>query len=138
VAQRDKKHILTLSGFLHNNDIKGSYFRAYALENKSWLPSCRQKDDFDVSNFQDILKELHKLSVLESLQPDASFSLHSLIQDWIKLRIDSESRKMYTTEAHLVLELYLSSLWKEGDYIVSLEEFQDVQAHITAAVSNRE
>ncbi|TVY92170.1 Nephrocystin [Lachnellula willkommii] len=140
--RKDKERILTLSGFFHNDDIKETLFKAYASENDSWLSSCRQDDEFDVLEFQDILKELHKLSLLQSFQVNStgsSFSLHPLIQDWVKLRVGLKAQKEYTIEATAMLCSYLQSICNEtgGFFTGSFEESQILVDHVATTISNR-
>ncbi|TVY17760.1 Nephrocystin-3, partial [Lachnellula arida] len=140
--RKDKERILTLGGFMNNNDIKELFFKEYASENDSWLSSCRQEGEFDVLEFQDVLKELHKLSLLQSFQVNStgsSFSLHPLIQDWVKLRVGLKAQKEYTIEATAMLCSYLESIWNEtvGFFTGSFEESQILVDHVATTISNR-
>lgn len=142
-AQKDKRHILALSGFLNNTEIKGVYFEAHASDNLSWLPSCRNNKDWDIYEFQDILRELHNLSLLESFESKsngASYSLHPLIQEWMKLRVNLEQRKKNAIEAYLLLCSYLQSARDKSDLItkIGFEEKQILLAHVNTALYNRQ
>jgi tetratricopeptide (TPR) repeat protein len=142
-AQNDKKHVLTLSGFLNNTEIKDVYFQAYASKNVTWLPTCRKDTDWDIHEFEDILKELQNLSLLERLVvklTGASYSLHPLIQDWIKLRITFELRKEYGIEVNLLLSSFISSARDHiGEFTkLSFEENQILLAHVNTVLSNRQ
>lgn len=58
------------------------------------------------------MTELRNLSLIrepDSQTYETSFSLHPLIQDWIKLRLGSEDRRAYTIESVRVLFHYLDS-----------------------------
>jgi Flp pilus assembly protein TadD len=110
-ARKDKEHILTLIAFFDGRHLSDALFEPHALENSDWMTSCRKDNKWDKFDFQDILKELQNLSLLQSLQiseEGASFSLHPLIQDWIKLRVSIKSQQSYAKEAVLILGASLS------------------------------
>jgi hypothetical protein len=138
VAREDKQHILTLSGFLDRNEIKGSFFAAYASRNETWLPSCNQHQ-WDMYAFLDVLAELSNLSLLQSINSSTnpSCSLHPLIHDWIKLRCKAESRKEYTIKATMLLSWYLRDFSDGTASGLTFPERQILLAHVTSVLSSQ-
>lgn len=137
-TREEKEHILTLMAYFDSKEISDTLFTPYAIENCEWMTSCIKDNVWSTFEFQDILKELRNLSLLQSLriQPQrASFSLHPLIQDWIKSRTTSESRKFYTIEAILVLATFLRSQDKLG---MSFEAKQTSLAHVDTVLLNKQ
>jgi tetratricopeptide (TPR) repeat protein len=137
-ARKDKKHILTLIAFFDGRHLSDVLFESYALENSDWMTSCRKDHEWDKFDFQDILKELRNLSLLQSLQiteEGASFSLHPLIQDWIKLRASIKSRQSYAKEAILILGV---SLGYKDVQNMPFEIRQATLVHIEAVLINEQ
>jgi tetratricopeptide (TPR) repeat protein len=132
----DKGHILTLMAFLDGNKISDTLFEPYHIENDGWMISCIQDGVWDEFKFQDILKELRNLSLIQSLRIQGSraiMSLHPLVQDWIKLRISPDSRWAYATEAiHVVSKFIISQEFHE----ITFDDRQTTAAHILAIVQN--
>ncbi|OBT54871.1 hypothetical protein VE04_04686 [Pseudogymnoascus sp. 24MN13] len=109
--QKDKIHILTLAAFLDSKEVSDDLFACYGSENIDWLVSCVTDGAWDKYEAQDILKELRKLSLLQSLnirENGTTFSLHPLIHDWVKLRVINGHRA-YATEAILLLSTFLQN-----------------------------
>ncbi|KAH8684317.1 hypothetical protein BGZ60DRAFT_164137 [Tricladium varicosporioides] len=108
----DKEHLLTLIAFFDRNQISDALFKPYSSQKSSWMTSCTKDGAWDKYRFQDIVKDLRNLSLIQSLKIQRSgalFSLHPLVQDWIKLRISSKSRRAYTIEATLVLSSFIKT-----------------------------
>jgi hypothetical protein len=61
------------------------------------------------------------------------FSIHPLIQDWMKLRIGSESQRAYTIEATLVLSDFLSG---QVFHEMSFKTRQATTSHLEAVIEN--
>jgi tetratricopeptide (TPR) repeat protein len=138
IIRKDKEHILTLMAFFDGREIFDTLFTRYALENSEWMTSCIKNNIWDKYEFQDILTELRNLSLLQSLQINterASFSLHPLIQDWIKLRTSLESRQSYSKEAILVLGKFLQY---QDIARMTFDERQISSAHLVAALMNEQ
>ena len=135
-TREDKEHVLTLMAFFDGKELSDSLFEPYAIENSEWMTSCTKDNEWDGYEFQDILTELRNLSLLQSLQINAegaSFSLHPLIQDWIKLRASSESRQSYAKEAVLVLGAFLDHQYMDR---MTFEARQTTSAHLDAVLTN--
>jgi tetratricopeptide (TPR) repeat protein len=137
LERKDKEYILTLMAFFNINGLSGQLFVPHAHYEKDWMVSCRNNGDWDTYAFQDILTELRNLSLLQSLeiQESALFSLHPLIQDWIKARISSEKRKLFSVESTIVLQ---DSINSQDLGTISFQAKQVLQSHLDAVLSNKD
>ena len=134
----DKEHILTLAAFLDGNEISETLFEPYSSRNSSWMTSCIGGGAWNKYKFQDILQELRNLSLVQSLRiqrSGASFSLHPLIQDWTKLRINSESRQAYTNEATFVVSDFIDS---QVFHEMAVDTRQTTVSHLLAVLQNNQ
>jgi tetratricopeptide (TPR) repeat protein len=132
----DKEHILTLTAFLDRNKISDTLFEPYSSQHSSWMTSCTRDDAWNKYKFQDILQELRNLSLVQSLKiqrSGATFSLHPLVQDWMKLRISSESRQAYTIEATLVLSDFIKT---QIFHEMAFDTRQTTISHLEAVIQN--
>jgi tetratricopeptide (TPR) repeat protein len=137
-TRKDKEHLLTLMAFFNGRELYDTLFEPYVMRSSEWMRSCMKNSTWDKYVFQDILTELRNLSLLQSLQINAegaSFSLHPLIQDWIKLRASSESRQSYAKEAVLVLGAFLDNQDMER---MAFEARQTTSAHLDAVLRNEQ
>jgi tetratricopeptide (TPR) repeat protein len=137
LERKDKEHILTLMAFFNKNGLSDQMFIPYARKQKDWMISCRNKGTWDVYSFQDILVELRNLSLLQSLaiQESAIFSLHPLIQDWIKLRISPATRKLFAEQSMILL----GDLMESSDLnITSFQAKNLLLGHLDAVLSNKD
>jgi tetratricopeptide (TPR) repeat protein len=137
-GRKDKEHILTLIAFFDGKEISDTLFTPYGVKNREWMTSCIKNNAWSVYEFQDILRELQELSLLQGLQilpHGASFSVHPLVQDWIRIRGTAESCRSYAIESILVLGEYLYS----RDIVrMSLEAKQTALTHLEAVLSNEQ
>jgi tetratricopeptide (TPR) repeat protein len=136
-ARGDKEHILTLFAFFDANEMADSLLEPYYSENDSWMASCTSDNAWDEYKFQDILKELRNLSLVQGLRIQKSgaiFALHPLVQDWAKLRICPECRKAYTVEATLVLENFIKA---NKFHEMAFNKRQTTFSHVESVVQNR-
>ena len=133
------KHLLTLSAFFNNTDIFEDLFMVFhGLNNPVWMEEFGSEDAWDSFRFQDALAQLAKLSLISSLKitaAGANFSLHPLIQDWIKLRSDVQDRRKLAIEAIYMLANYIYSVQKDSDHFTFIRR-QIVLSHLTASIQN--
>jgi tetratricopeptide (TPR) repeat protein len=132
----DKKHLLTLLAFFGGNEISDRFFKPYSSRNSSWMTSCTTSGAWDEYKFQDIVKELRNLSLVQSLRIQGSgalLSVHPLVQDWVKLRINPESRRNYTIEATLVLSDFIRS---QVSHEMAFDIRQLTFSHLEAILQN--
>lgn len=138
-TRKAKENILTLLAFFDNNQIRQSFFEPYAKRRNNWIVLPGGNDTWDVYEFQDTLREFRTLSLLQSFEvqsSDAVCSLHPLIQDWIKFRIDKDAQREITIEAVLVLRKFLDPHAYEGFADFTFEMKQLMFSHVDAVVSN--
>ena len=134
--REDKQHLLTLVAFFDGKEISDQLFKSYSSGNSGWMTSCIKNGAWDEYEFQDILKELRDLSLFQSLHIgkfETSFSLHPLIQDWVKLRISSDARRAFTVEAILVLSAFLDV---QDIHITAFDAKQTILSHLEVALQN--
>src|SRR5439155_13601338 len=102
-GRRNKEHLLTVSAFFDNKDIFEELFRVYfELENPRWMEIFCVEGVWSEYEFQDVIVELCNHSLVQNLEVGTTgthFSLHPLIQDWMKLRLNPQGRRTYTAEA---------------------------------------
>jgi tetratricopeptide (TPR) repeat protein len=136
ITRDDKEHLLTLIAFFDKNEISDTLFKLYSSRDSQWMTSCTRDNAWDEYKFQDILKELRNLSLVQSLRVQSSgtlFSLHPLVQDWIKLRISSESRRDYIIEATLVLSNFIKT---QVFHEMAFNTRQTTFSHLEAILQN--
>ncbi|KAM3066473.1 hypothetical protein ACMFMG_012057 [Clarireedia jacksonii] len=135
-ARKDKDHLLTLAGFLDGKEVPDELFRCYSSRHIDWLVSCLRGGVWDKYEAQDILKEFQNLSLLQNLhigKDETTFSLHPLIQDWVKLRVDLNARRAYTREAILVLSAFFKF---QSVNNMKLKTKQTLLSHLEAVLQN--
>jgi len=134
--RKDKQHLLTLVAFFDGKKISDQLFRPYSSGNSGWMTSCVKDGVWNEYEFQDIVKELRDLSLFQSLRIgkfETSFSLHLLIQDWVKSRISSDARRAFTVEAILVLSAFLEM---QDIHIMTFDAKQTTLSHLETALQN--
>jgi tetratricopeptide (TPR) repeat protein len=111
--------LLLLSAFFDHTGISELLFETAALAANShcpaWLPSsCVVHGMWDNDKFLDIVQELSSLSLIEKREDDPNdpdgptvYSLHPLVQEWAKLRLDPDERQAY----------FLQSIWILADFL---------------------
>ncbi|KFX96894.1 hypothetical protein V490_03085 [Pseudogymnoascus sp. VKM F-3557] len=134
-AQKDKIHLLTLAAFLDSKEVSDDLFACYGSKNIDWLVSCVTDGAWDKHEAQGILKELRKLSLLQNLhigKNETTFSLHPLIQDWVKLRVKADDRQTFALEAILLLSTFL----KNDKNDMTLGQKQALLAHLEVVLQH--
>ncbi|KAI9768627.1 MAG: hypothetical protein M1840_004824 [Geoglossum simile] len=102
-------HFLTLSAFFDTSNVGEDLFRSYLVSTNDppkWMKLFTSGGTWDQHKYQDTVVELLSLSLLQNVDIGASesrFSLHPLVADWLKLRLDFGSRQRYTIEAMVFL-----------------------------------
>ncbi|KFY31329.1 hypothetical protein V493_01202, partial [Pseudogymnoascus sp. VKM F-4281 (FW-2241)] len=135
-AKKDKIHILTLAAFLDSKEVSDDLFGCYGSENIDWLVSCVTDGAWDKYKAQNILTELRKLSLLQNLHigtNETTFSLHPLIQDWVKFRVELDSRRAHAVEAILLLSAFLQSPDNKN---ITLSTKQTLLSHLEVVLQN--
>ncbi|KAH0541722.1 hypothetical protein FGG08_003814 [Glutinoglossum americanum] len=134
-GRRNKEHLLTVSAFFDNKDIFEELFRVnFKPENPGWMELFCIEGNWSEYEFQDVLAELFNLSLVQSLEAGAAgthFSLHPLIQDWVKLRLNLQDRRTYAMETISMLATFIDV--KDA---MTLQLKQTVVSHLDASVQN--
>jgi tetratricopeptide (TPR) repeat protein len=133
-TRNDKVHLLTVAAFLDSKEVSDDLFRCYGSKNIDWLVSCATYSVWDKYKAQDILKELQNLSLLQNLHfgnNETTFSLHPLIQDWVKLRVNPDARRAFSLEATLVLSTFLEI---QSIHDMTLSTKQALLSHLEAVL----
>ncbi|KAH7323496.1 hypothetical protein BKA65DRAFT_510932 [Rhexocercosporidium sp. MPI-PUGE-AT-0058] len=137
-TRRDKRHILTLMAFFDINKLADTLFTPAGLESGNWTESCRENDAWSTDAFLSILTELRNLSLLQSLNTastETTFSIHPLVQDWLKARIGIERGKEYLQESMLVLSKYIWTYDVINDFPdADFNTKQFMLAHVDATI----
>ncbi|KAH0551387.1 hypothetical protein GP486_007398 [Trichoglossum hirsutum] len=132
-------HFLTLSAFFDASNVGENLFRSYlTLTDKPpwWMEHFTSGGVWDQYKYQDTIVELLNLSLLQGVNIggiESSFSLHPLVTDWLKLRIDQENRQKYTIEAVMILSSYIDT---QDQDIISLRTRLDMLSHVDMCLLN--
>jgi tetratricopeptide (TPR) repeat protein len=108
------EHLLALSAFLGGADITSLVYGAFCdSENEppSWMSVFATSGSWDAYNYEDMITELSRLSLLQQMTTDNDeciFSLHPLIRDWVQLRVPQQRRTEYVVESAIVLASYVN------------------------------
>ena len=131
-----KQHVLTLAGFFDRNAILEVIFRTTQENAPAWTTHFTKDGIWNSQAFRTVLKEMYNLSLFTSLKTHksgAEFSLHPLIQEWIKVRQSSEAREAYTKEAILLLA---DCIHCENAYKARYDTQQTYMLHIHSVLKN--
>jgi hypothetical protein len=135
--RKKREHLLTLSTFFDNADISEDFFQAhFESKHPEWMQILIAENDWDKYEFRDILADLLNLSLVQSVVTDTAgtrFSLHPLVQDWVKLRIDPPVRAEYTREVISILADFIDARDKVG---LALQSNRTIISHLDASINN--
>jgi tetratricopeptide (TPR) repeat protein len=133
---KSKQHLLTLSAFFSSQNISEELFQnSYESYMPPWMATFVHEGTWDTYKYLDVVTELRNLYLIreyDSQTRGTSFSLHPLIQDWVKLRLDPQDRRAYATESMLLLFHYLDS----QKIYTTLQTRRTVLSHLDAALEN--
>jgi tetratricopeptide (TPR) repeat protein len=114
---REKKtRFLTLAAFLGGHRVSKVLFKTYiarqansyvsAIEN-GWSDIFRGSTRFDDNRFRDVIVELNDLSLIRGFTETNSgglhFTVHSLVQEWARSRLELEKQKVLSREATSIM-----------------------------------
>lgn len=135
-----KTHFLTVSAFLDNQNVSEEIFRITFESSRyppDWMDIFSTNGEWDKYKFEDVLVELRNLSLIQSLdhknQDFCKFSLHPLVQDWLKFRQNDFSRQRFTKETIFMLTTYVSE--RQVDRY-PLDIRQVTLSHLDACIKN--
>ena len=98
-------HFLTLAAFLDSTNLGDSLFRNYVVllpQLPVWTSCLVTGGRWDGCRFQDLVALLHTMSLINGVDfrsPEARFSLHPLIKDWLRLRTPQTEGFIFAREA---------------------------------------
>ncbi|KAI9765683.1 MAG: hypothetical protein M1840_007241 [Geoglossum simile] len=150
--RRCKGHLLTLSAFLGSGNISQAFFVPWFKSSGvdygvslfgepyfDWVaPFITENGILDPHRFSDFIAESFNLSLLQSQSHDergTCYSMHSLVGEWLRFRVDGKKREAYTTEAIMIAEAYLDS---SGNESRSIEMTAEISEHIRACLQNND
>ena len=104
------EHLLTLSAFFDHNRVHEALFSTRCTLNftacsgvqDDWLQCMLTNSAWDSYRFQNIIANLHGLSLLQKFWIEDGhivFSLHHLVNDWLRTRIREKKRASMVVEA---------------------------------------
>ena len=104
------EHLLTLSAFFDHNKVHEALFStrctldftACSGVKDGWLQCLLTDAAWDSYRFQDIIANLHGLSLLQKFWIEDGhivFSLHPLVNDWLRTRVGGKDRASMSVEA---------------------------------------
>lgn len=108
------EHLLAVSAFLGGADVSSLVYEIFydsADEPPPWMSVFATPGSWDAYDYEDVIAELSKLSLLQQMTTDndeCTFSLHPLIRDWVQLRIPQRRRTEYVVESAIVLASYVN------------------------------
>lgn len=131
-------HFLTLSAFFGATNLSEDLFKLYFDSNRHqwWIQRFVTRGKWDHYKYEDTLQELLRASLLQSLDvssSDSRFSLHPLVTDWLKLRINERDRQEYAMEAIKVLTVYVDAKYQEA---LPSETNQDIISYLDVCLQN--
>ncbi len=104
------EHLLTLAAFFDHNKVHEALFSTRCTLNftacsgvqDGWLQCLLMDTAWDSYRFQDIVANLHGLSLLQEFWMEDGhivFSLHPLVNDWLRTRLGEKDRASMIVEA---------------------------------------
>jgi tetratricopeptide (TPR) repeat protein len=130
------RHLLFLGAFFSRYNISEELFRAsYESHMLPWTATFINEGSWDSYRYLDAVTELRNLSLIQESNNqayDTSFSLHPLIQDWIKLRLSPQDRQAYTVESMQLLFHYMQSQVVH----TTVQTRQTTISHVEVALEN--
>ncbi|KAI9863316.1 MAG: hypothetical protein M1813_003758 [Trichoglossum hirsutum] len=132
-------HFLSLSAFFDVTNINENLFRSHLAlsdEPPQWMELFAMGNVWEQHKYQDVMVELQRLSLLQSMDigsTDSRFSLHPLVADWLRLRVDQRDRQKYTIEAIRILTNYVDA---QDQDILPLQMKLDILSHIEMCLQN--
>ena len=133
-------HVLTLSAFFDSTDVSEDIYQSILTSNTSlpaWTGGLITDGRWDKHKFQDVTADLLANSLIQSISFEGeklSFSLHPLVREWIRLRLNEEDKKQYTIEAIMGLTTMIEHSSKAGLY-TSLK-YDNIISQLDASMEN--
>lgn len=139
-TRKAKEHFLTISAFFDLNSISREYFKSYCeFTTGGWSQIFRRNDVWDDFEYGDVVAEYRALSLIQTRQHKheaiSEFTLHPVVQEWLKLRIDATQKQAMAEEFTFLLCIYL----KSTDIVnAGLSTIGEAVANINASIMHDE
>ncbi|KAI9775123.1 MAG: hypothetical protein M1839_001434 [Geoglossum umbratile] len=134
------RHLLALSAFLNTANATEDIFKTLFLATRSsppeWMEILTTNGNWDSFKFHDTIADLSKLSLIQSVDFRGSrchFSIHPLIRDWVRLRLDLQCRKEFVVEAVMAVTHLIDA---ETNPSTSLQQKREIVSQIDACIQN--
>lgn len=140
--------LFSLCAYFYHDDVGESLFRIYQKRTQdllpipAWIEVCLADGTWSPDSFEDAIIELHDLALIEGYYKDRNsslhFSIHPLVKDWIRLRVDGDISQQQSLLATSILEEYIAESFREdnGTLCISPKETQMSLLHITTIEGN--
>jgi len=134
-------HFLTVAALLDSASVSQvlfeSYYEATSTRSPAFMREFATDGRWDPHRYQDFLVQLSAVSLLRLEDSEGSiprFSLHPLVADWLKARLDDASENAYALE---VLDILISVTDKYNgtNAVLDFQETQSMLAHLSAFCS---
>ena len=133
----NKQHLLTLCAFFSGQNISEEIFQiSHESDTLPWMATFVREGVWDKYQFLDVIAELRNLSLIQGFDSgtqSTSFSLHPLIQDWMKLRLGNQDCQDYAAEATLILSNYMDA---QNSDRLTLQAKKTILSHLDTALEN--
>jgi len=123
--------VITLLAFFNSVNISERLFsNVVGDDNPTSSPMSSFKEDghWNHLKFEDAIAKMQELSLLQfshSDENEITISLHSMVSEWLRIRLDKSSQRTFLTAAILHLEYHLLSI-RDSDHKTRIEG----QAHL--------
>ena len=112
---------MTLAAFLDGHRVAKVLFKTYLQHSqnsntaedasttlKGWSTTFRNDIGFDDDQLRELVVDLNDLSLIQGFtetgREDLHFSIHSLVQDWARLRLPSDEQRSNSREAINIMQ----------------------------------
>ncbi len=137
-------HFLTLAALFDHASVSQYLFELYHKASKGQPPPVIQQfltdGTWDSFKYQDFIVHLASLSLLQYEGVEYStirFSLHPLVAEWLKLRLDAQGIHAYRLEAVNILKS-VTDAHNGGKATLSFSDLQSTIAHLKACSAREE
>lgn len=134
-------HFLTVAAYSDSASVSHvlfeSYYEVLSMNRPEFMREFSTDDRWDPYRYQDFLVQLSAVSLLRFEEGEGSlpcFSLHPLVADWLKARLDNASGQAYFLEALKILKS-VTNKYDGINAVLNFRETQSVLAHLSAVFS---
>jgi tetratricopeptide (TPR) repeat protein len=112
---RKSRDVLTLFSFFHSVNISEKIFSCNSgtpIPTSSPLSNFNNNSHWDHLKFEDVVMQMQELSLVQISHRNPNeivVSLHSMVSEWLRMRLDENAQSLFLTAAISHLENYLNS-----------------------------